>query len=266
MNTKWQFESEYHHLSNTAANRKGSIHDDEPARKLGFKGAFVPGSVVGAYACTAVVNRWGSDWFESGWYDFNFVSPVYTSDQVRVHAVDIGDNVVECRILDEEERLCCLGRAGLGKTLPWAAELTTAARKEETDLIFPDARPGTQFKDHTVTIGPEDVEPLLEASCDRDDIWRSYIHPEHLMPIALRMCDFKMTPVEGIRPPGMWAQHALVQYGALPYGTYRFTEHLAAKGASGRTHFLDFQFHVYDTNDVELAVGRHKCKFILDAD
>jgi len=47
------FEGPFRKLINTAADRKGSIHDDAEARKLGFRGGFVPGSVVGSAALPA---------------------------------------------------------------------------------------------------------------------------------------------------------------------------------------------------------------------
>jgi hypothetical protein len=258
MKTNWKYKGDFNHLSNTAANKKGSIHDDEPAQKLGFKGAFVPGSVVGAYAMTAVINRFGKDWFNNGWFDFNFVSPVYTSDEVVTTASEAEGDVIECNVFDRQERLCCIGRAGTGSDLPWSDD-------PGDESIFPNAKLGTQFQEHSLTIEYPDVEPLLDAACDSAGHWRDHIHPEHLMPIALKICDFKLTPFEGVRPPGMWAQHALFQREPLPYGDYRMTEYLAEKGASGRTHFMTFQFHLFDASDREVAVGRHKCKFIREA-
>lgn len=257
MARQWQYEGDYHRLSNTAANKKGSIHDDEPARRLGFKGAFVPGSVVGACAMTAIIDRYGSDWFNSGWYDFNFVSPVYTSDDVYATGHDSEDGAMECGVVDEDQRLCCAGRAGLGTEMPWPQD-------PGDQTIFPSAKLRTRFDEEEVVIKPADVTPLLNAAGDASEIWQTNIPPEHLMPIALRIVDFKLTPTERVRPPGMWAEHALVQYQPLPYGTYRITEHLAEKGSSGRTNFLTFQFHVFDKTGTEVAVGRHKCKFIRD--
>lgn len=48
----------------------------------------------------------------------------------------------------------------------------------------------------------------------------------------------------------------------MPYGRYRLSEFLANKGASGRALFVEFQFCVTDVGGNEVAVGRHKCKFL----
>ncbi len=257
MSAQWQYAGSYNNLSNTAANKKGSIHDDGPARKLGFKGAFVPGSVVGACAMASIMSRFGTGWFDGGWYDLNFVSPVYTSDEVAATGHEVEASTMECSVVDKVGRLCCAGQAGLGTEIPWS-------RGPGDESIFPRAKVGTEFNEMTFSIEPLDVQPLLDASCETAEVWQKYIHPEHLMPIALQICDFELTPLEGVRPPGMWAQHALVQYKPLPFGKYRMSEHLAEKGVSGRTNFMNFQFHLFDESGEEVAVGRHKCKLIRD--
>ena len=79
------------------------------------------------------------------------------------------------------------------------------------------------------------------------------------------MIDFQRIPLGGVRQPGMWAQHAIAVRAPILWDTpYRIRESLAEKGVSGRTQYLSFQFHLYDADDNEVAVGRHKCKFLLE--
>ena len=78
-----------------------------------------------------------------------------------------------------------------------------------------------------------------------------------------RMIDFKRFPTEGVRHPGMWAEHAIALRRPMRWGQrFRIDEHLAEKGASGRTRHLTFEFGVHDAEGEVVAVGRHKCKFI----
>ncbi len=105
---------------NTAADRKGSIHDDAEAQKLGFRGGFVPGSVVGTAAMPAIVEAFGKAWMEGGWYSLTFVSPVYIDDEVHEVAQRVGDDIA-VQVVDRSGRLCCNGRAGLGAITPWDA-------------------------------------------------------------------------------------------------------------------------------------------------
>jgi hypothetical protein len=51
------FEGPYRRLVNTAAEQKNSIHDDAQAQRLGFRGGFVPGSIVGTASMPAIVAR-----------------------------------------------------------------------------------------------------------------------------------------------------------------------------------------------------------------
>ena len=258
MTETWRYAGEFNKLANTAARKKGSIHDDDAARGLGFRKAFVPGSVVGHYAMPAILDRYGPEWIESGWYDFNFVSPVYIDEDVRAVAAE-SDEGIAIRVETRDGRLCAHGRAGSGADVPWDT-------RGELAEVFPHARIGTSFSKRT-EINPEDAAALLDASCDDGTGWRDIVPPEHLMPIALHMIDFKQTPVEGVRHPGMWAQHAIAVNAPIHWGrSYIFEENLAEKGISGRTQYLSFEFRVLDDEMNEVAVGRHKCKFLRKSD
>ena len=68
MTAETRFEGTFRRLVNSASEQKGSIHDDAEARKLGFRGGFVPGSVVGTAALPPVWQAFGESWFEGGWY------------------------------------------------------------------------------------------------------------------------------------------------------------------------------------------------------
>ena len=252
----WHYEGPWKGLENTAAGKQGSIHDDEPARRPGFRGAFVPGTVVGSSAMPAILERFGSAWFEGGWYDLNFVAPVYTSDRVRTTAA-VCDEGITCDVQTDDDRLCCAGRAGLGYQDPW----NSAGGPEH---IFPDAGIGQTFEENTLQIAREHVQPMLQAAGDESACWQTLIHPQYLMGVALRTVHWKLVPTVAVRAPGMWAGHAIKIARPMPYGRYRVNEYLAEKGMSGRTNFVNFQLAVFDDRGDEVAVGRHKCKFIRE--
>lgn len=249
-----EFATGFRHLSNTSSEQKGSIHDDEPAQKLGFKGAFVPGSVVGTSAMPAIMAHFGEAWLHGGWYDMNFVSPVYVRDDVRTVSEAAGEELA-CRVETREPRLCCAARAGLGNALPWSPAI-------DSNDVFPEAHIGEPFDERDIDITPELVQPMLDAGADHDAYWREFVHPEHLMPLALHAVDWARVPQTGVQPPGMWARHAIAVRAPMRYGRYRLSEFLANKGVSGRTLFVEFEFRVTDSAGNEFALGRHKCKFI----
>jgi hypothetical protein len=256
-----QADNAWRQLANTADNKKGSIHDDATAQKLGFKKAFVPGSVVANFAMPTILQHFGHAWLECGWYDFNFVSPVYIDEEVRT-VCDDASGVFTCRIETRAGRLCAHGTAGASGSLP---PLQTEGQTDDAS-VFPRAVLGTRFE-LDIHIRRKDAEPLLTASHDKSVQWRDCVPPEHLMPIALHMIDFKKLPTDGVAHPAMWAQHAISVHSQIHWDCdYHIVETLAEKGISGRTQYVTFQFHVFDQGDVEVAVGRHKCKFLRKLD
>src|SRR4051794_41822187 len=58
--------SEFRTPRNSAAEVKGSIHDDNTAQKLGFRGGTVAGSVHMDQFVPRLVEVYGERWFETG--------------------------------------------------------------------------------------------------------------------------------------------------------------------------------------------------------
>ena len=98
---------------NTATASANKIHDDEVARRFGFRGGLVPGVDVYAYLTHPPAEAWGLDWLARGTMRGRFHSPVYDGDAVEV--VPTGDGALEVR--DSGGAVCATGEA----TLPAAA-------------------------------------------------------------------------------------------------------------------------------------------------
>ncbi len=96
---------------NTAKESENKIHDDDVARRFGFKGGLVPGVEVYAYMTHLPVARWGRDWLERGTADCRLLKPVYDGDTVAVTASETGDGL-DLR-LESHGELCATGRVGL---------------------------------------------------------------------------------------------------------------------------------------------------------
>lgn len=262
-------EGTWRRLVNTAADQEGSIHDDAAAQRLGFRGGFVPGSVVGTAALPAVTAAFGEHWMEGGWYSFTFVSPVYIDDEVRETAQRTGDGIA-IQVVDRSGRLCCNGRAGLGATVPWdpAADGTHGA-----EGVLPGIEIGHRFNPEqfvaeadvcagTVRSGGDPTPWYTDASP-----WGGPLVPlEYLHVVALHLVRHPDQPrvprVTGVREPGMWAQHDLAIDGPLFMGReYTIREWVADKGRSGRTAYLTYEFEVSD-GEKRLVRGRHKAKWL----
>jgi hypothetical protein len=95
-----------------AVNEHGSnpVHDDDFARRLGFKGGLVPGVAVYGYLAVLPEERWGAAWRAGGTMSARFAKPFYDGEEVTVTAVEDGEALdLEARNPDGE--LCATGRA-----------------------------------------------------------------------------------------------------------------------------------------------------------
>ncbi|MEO8541746.1 MAG: MaoC family dehydratase, partial [bacterium] len=250
-----------------------SIHDDAQAQKLGFRGGFVPGSVVGTAAMPAVSEAFGEAWMNGGWYSFTFVSPVYVNDEVREIAQGSQEEVA-IQVVDRDGRLCCNGRAGLGATIPWdlAADGTHGA-----EGVLPGIEIGHRFHDELFVPDREACLGTVASGGDETPWYRErspwggpIVPPEYLQVVALHLVrhpeQARVPRVTGVREPGMWAQHDLAISGPLFFDKeYRISERVADKGRSGRTVYLTYEFEVFD-GDRRLVHARHKAKWLAEVE
>lgn len=107
------------HAVNSAAASKGSIHDDEKAKKMGFAGGFVPGVTVLAYMSRLMHESFGDAWLSHGAFDGRLRRPVYEGAEVTVEGTVIeapsaengGRVQVELRVLDPEGTVAAFASA-----------------------------------------------------------------------------------------------------------------------------------------------------------
>ena len=265
------FEGRWRRLVNTAAEQKGSIHDDDEARKLGFRGGFVPGSVVGQSSFPAIVDAFGKAWFEGGWYSMTFVSPVYIDDEVHEVAQRSGDELA-FQVVDRAGRLCCNGRAGLGTDVPWDVSPDLAHGAEG---VLPGIEAGFEYLPHTFTPERELCLGTVNSAGDESpwyreaSPWGAPIVPmEYLQVVALHLMREPHQPrlarLQGVHGPGMWAQHELaVREPLFLDREYTVREKVADKGRSGRAVFLTYEFEIFE-GERKVAHGRHKAKWLAD--
>ncbi len=267
-------------LVNTAAAKGGSIHDDTRAQELGFKGAFVPGSVVVCAAIPLIFEHYGKQWMDGGWFSFTFITPVYTSEEVQALAAEEVRAEVRAEVREEAEtadrlnlqvttrdgRLCCQGAAGLGFHTPWTA------REAPWGDVFPELLRDFEFPSAEIVICFDDVVEMLYAAGDETPWYLGpspwgppVVPPEWLLPIALHTMVGTRVPLTGAKGPGIWARHQLAICRPLRYDTpYTFNQHVVGKGSTERTYFVEYAFELTDDQG-PLVVGRHRGKFLKRA-
>ena len=130
---------------NTATASANKIHDDEVARRFGFRGGLVPGVDVYAYLCHPPVETWGIDWLERGTMRARFHAPVY--DGHRVDIVPGEDGRLELR--DDSGALCADAWAALPTDVaqaPDPADWPDVGQSEDPPPASPEVLvPGTAF-------------------------------------------------------------------------------------------------------------------------
>lgn len=96
-----------------AINEPGSenlVHDDEFARRLGFKRGLVPGVEVYGYMAVLPARMWGERWLLSGTMSARFLKPVYDGEEVTVKGSPAGETM-ELELRNPERELCAVAQA-----------------------------------------------------------------------------------------------------------------------------------------------------------
>lgn len=95
---------------NSAAGSKGSIHDDEKAREMGYAGGFVPGTTVLGYMTRLMREAFGAEFLRTGAFEGRLRRPTYAGVAITVEGTiteqpspaNGGRVVVALRVLDPE--------------------------------------------------------------------------------------------------------------------------------------------------------------------
>jgi hypothetical protein len=135
---------------NTAVESDNKIHDDEVARRFGFRGGLVPGVDVYAYLTHPPAEAWGLDWLARGTMRARFAKPVYEGVRVVVEPVEQHDRWASLELRDADGELCATAEAALPERAPapddagWpaAGQVATDARPPASPASLP---PGAVF-------------------------------------------------------------------------------------------------------------------------
>lgn len=88
----------------------GSIHNDEVASKLGFKGGTVPGSVHMDQFMPMLMETYGRDWFETGNLSLHFTQATVDREEVQA-VVEPGQARARLQMFNRAGQQVCIGTA-----------------------------------------------------------------------------------------------------------------------------------------------------------
>src|SRR3954468_13660426 len=99
---------------NSAAEVKGSIHDDATAAKLGFKGGTVAGSIHMDQFVPGLLALYGDAWFQTGSLSLYFTQATVDAEKVRAK-VEPGAERARLSMENEAGARICRGTAAPGR-------------------------------------------------------------------------------------------------------------------------------------------------------
>ena len=179
---------------NTAKASENKIHDDETAKRFGFRGGLVGGVHVYAYMTHLPVMRWGRAWLERGTGDCRFAKPVYEGEIAEITAQENADGLD--LMVTSMGVLCATGRA----TLPAVATATSLADFGQAAPTAHDARPPADERSLPVgrwlgmlplTVTPEFAAQDLKDTRETDPLYATdgIVHPGTI----LRCCNWVLS-------------------------------------------------------------------------
>jgi hypothetical protein len=174
---------------NTAVASENRIHDDETARRFGFRGGLVPGVEVYAYMAHMPVERFGEAWLERGGMECRFFKPVYDGDVATI-SVTAEDSDGLSISVESDGELCAKGKAwlrarGARSPAPSEAHAATppAQRPEANEASL---APGRTLGIEPVVIDAGMLAQYLSDIREKEPIYAraKLVHPGQILRLA----------------------------------------------------------------------------------
>lgn len=155
---------EFRKPRNSAAEVKGSIHDDATASKLGFKGGTVAGSIHMDQFVPGLLALYGDRWFETGGMSLYFTQATVDSEAVRA-TIEPGEHRARLTMHNEAGAQICEGTATLGRDPESELARRLAAQTPAAPgalRILQDLKVGDENHDIAIRVEPEHLSAYLE--------------------------------------------------------------------------------------------------------
>lgn len=150
----------------------GSIHDDDTAQELGFRGGTVAGDVHMNQFVPVLLKIYGPSWFEKGNLSLLFKNPTTDREVVQVFA-EKPEGTDQCRVWMEREDglLVCEGTAALGDHSRSVLRARDLRGCDPAELkILNKLHPGLSLGTYEVTTNPEKQFERYDAELISDPL------------------------------------------------------------------------------------------------
>ena len=162
---------------NDAADRAGSIHDDATARRAGFRGGTVAGSIHLDQFVPVLLDAFGRDWFETGSVSLYFRNATVDREAVRVacerpSGADGAASSVRTWMKTEEGALVAEGSAAVGAdAAPTALAVRDLRAGDPSELKLLRLRPGDRFESRMPIDGTRQQARIRSATLTEPIDW-----------------------------------------------------------------------------------------------
>ena len=170
---------------NVSLNSENKIHDDAEAKKYGFNGGLVPGTVVYGHMTYPLVSHYGIGWLTENVGHLKLFKPAYEGDKLTIKTDEPEEGhhlaTVHCyNALDVELAKLETGMPG---TLPavgtWAGMAPAAPSAERTPISWDAVVINQPLREYAWTPTEKDQETWCHAVSDLLPIYRSNDSPVH---------------------------------------------------------------------------------------
>ena len=204
---------------NSARASDNPLHNDEAARKLGYRAGMVAGVDMYGYMTYAAVKRWGLEWLEHGSAACHLLKPVFEGDMCDVVvAAETADKIdVNLNVGDTLNGTATFSR-GVGpsgapppRQFPFRPPPAERPRASQQVLAV-----GTVLGTVRRSLAPEQAAAFLSDVRDDQPIYAELqiVHPAFL----LRMCNFVFSQ-NVVLGPWIHTASRLVNYATAPVGS-----------------------------------------------
>lgn len=167
---------------------ENKVHSNETARRLGFKGALVPGVAVYGHLTHPLVEAYGESWLARSLNNVRLLKPAYDGDRLTVtmteqHGVH---NVTCCNSSGE---LLAVLNSSQPSELPAPEELDVLADKtkadERVEISWDTVVPGQLLPPWELTLTAEENAQFVSEAADDLGIYkRGFVHPHWSLSLA----------------------------------------------------------------------------------
>lgn len=231
----------------------GSIHDDDTAAELGFRGGTVAGDVHMNQFPATLIKVFGDRWFEHGNLSLSFKNATVDRERVRVCVESPAAGADQTRVWMERDDglLVCAGTAGVGDIENAELRARDLRPCDPAELkILRSVEPGMSLGDLSMVVDPTKQFERYDKGLISDSL-SIYREPGRWDGVVAAPCTFVeyfWGPQTQLLRPSVG--DAVGLFGAIEIGTangpllleheYRVRSHVVCVGQSPKTEYLWF--------------------------